>query len=315
MKAVLVAMSLVFVAIRSSGQQTPQAELAATLENFKQAFARQDAAEVKAVAPVKAAYLQDLARIRDNFKSKGDLDALVDAEAALKAAQDETPAPPAKKAGALLNQARVKFDKDRETAIRTYASGRPRIEADFERSMTALEQKYTRAGNLEAAGQVRDAKSSLAVSSEANLLSAMKGETTAREGFVELAKDKVLTTEKSYAPPIEITYVVKTDGQVRIGYAANQIIFNWESDRGELRIDGGPASGQHGKGQGGIPTNAWITIKQVVLPNGMTVSVNGERRARWVADFRRINTPIKLFAPLSTLGVKQVAIRKIDSGK
>jgi hypothetical protein len=308
MKAALSLAVLLSLLLGAAAQQTPEAEIASTLEGFKQAFARQDAAEAKAVGPAKTAYLQELAKLQDAAKAKGNLDALVDAEAALKAAQDEVPAPPAKVLGAAIAQARANYEKAREAAIRTYASGRPRIEAEFERSMTALEQKFTRAGNLAAANEAREAKSSMALGSGANILSSMKGETKAHEGIVVLARGKSLVTDKAYAPPIEITYVIKTDGQIRIGYAADQIILNWEVNRSELRIDGGPAKGQHVKGQGAIPTNSWLT-------NEMSVSVNGDRRAHWTADFRKINSPIKISTPDSTLELKQVTVRKLDGAK
>src|SRR5215469_12474481 len=63
-----------------------------------------------------------------------------------------------------------------------------------------------------------------------------------------------LSTPQSYRPPVEITVVAKTDStNLRLGYAADQIIFNWEMDRSQLRVDGGPANGLHKDGAGRIP--------------------------------------------------------------
>jgi|GEM_PF-5576641 len=314
MKIVLSLALLFSLVVIAPAQQTPEAEIAATVDGFKQAYARQDAAEAKAAAPAKTAYLLELTKLRDEAKTKGNLDALMDAETALKAAQDDQPAAPPKVLGAALVRARANYDKAAEAAIRNYASGRPRIDADFDRAMAALEQKFTRAGNLVAATKVREVKASLGLGSGENILSTMKGKMDKRNLNVMLPAGEAITSEKSYTPPVEITYIFQTDGQIRFGYAADEIIFNWELNGSELRIGGGPAGGQHRKGEGAIPKNAWVTVKQTVLANGMAVSVNGENRAQWAGDFRRINSPVKIWGPGSKLTLKQVSVRKIDSG-
>src|ERR1039457_1516743 len=44
--------------------------------------------------------------------------------------------------------------------------------------------------------------------------------------------------QRTFRPPVEITIVAKTDSNaLRIGYAADQVIFNWELDRNQLRVD------------------------------------------------------------------------------
>src|ERR1700677_2798395 len=63
-----------------------------------------------------------------------------------------------------------------------------------------------------------------------------------------------LSTPQSFRPPVEITVLAKTDStNLRLAYAADQVIFNWELNQAQLRIDGGPADGLHKYGVGHIP--------------------------------------------------------------
>jgi hypothetical protein len=134
------------------------------------------------------------------------------------------------------------------------------------------------------------------------------GTTKTRDGLVIRGE---LRTKASVSPPIRITYVVKTDStNIRIGYAAGQIIFNWEMNPDELRIGVGPAAGQHKKGAGRVPTNKFVTIVQDVGPRAMSVSVDGARRATWTADFSRVNEPIRIFPMGSTLTIQDIRIER-----
>jgi len=115
----------------------------------------------------------------------------------------------------------------------------------------------------------------------------------------------------SYSVPIEIEYVCMTDStNIRLAYACRQLIFNWEVKRAELRIDGGPANRQHRRGAGGVPVGEFITIRQVVEKDKMSVFVDDELRAVWRADFSAIDSPIAVFSTHgATVTVKSVRIR------
>ena len=116
----------------------------------------------------------------------------------------------------------------------------------------------------------------------------------------------------TFQPPVEIENVLRTDGQVRFGYAAGSIIFNWEINGSELRIDGGPARGQHRPGAGALPTNKQVTIRQVVREDLMTVWVEGRERARWSARFSSVKEPIRIWPVFgSTLQIKHVLVKKL----
>ena len=125
---------------------------------------------------------------------------------------------------------------------------------------------------------------------------------------------KGMVSKSSYRPPVEIEYVCKTDSSnIRISYACKEIIFNWECGMTSLRVDGGPAGGQHRAGAGKIPANQFVTIRQVVLPDTMEIYVNDELRGSWVADFSKIDSPIGIRSPIlsppPTITVKSVRIR------
>ncbi len=121
-----------------------------------------------------------------------------------------------------------------------------------------------------------------------------------------------VATKNSFRPPLRITYVAKTNTtDLRIGYAANQIIFNWKDSPQELRIDGGPANGRHVQGGGKIPKGTFVTIVQDVTPTRMTISVDGVIRATWDADFSGVNEQIRVFPNNSTVTVHSITVSQL----
>src|SRR4051812_17889225 len=73
---------------------------------------------------------------------------------------------------------------------------------------------------------------------------------------MKLEKSQTATTKAVFTPPVDIIIEAKTDStDLRMSYAANQVIFNWSNGRNELRVDGGPANGKHKPGAGLIPAN------------------------------------------------------------
>ncbi len=133
-----------------------------------------------------------------------------------------------------------------------------------------------------------------------------------QEGLVVVTTPKGIKSTGTFRPPLEIIYVLKTNDQLRLRYAADQIIFNWETRKTELRIDGGPAHQQHRPGLGTIPVNQFITIRQVVLPDKMTIFVDGEERTTWQGDFSKVKQEIGIMAyHNSTVWVKQVLVNQI----
>ena len=141
---------------------------------------------------------------------------------------------------------------------------------------------------------------------DAILLSATKG------GDVTMIRRGEMASKSTFKPPVRITYVAKTNGNdLRIAYAANQIILNWKDNPQELRIDGGPADGRHVAGGGKIPKSTFVTIVQEVTPTQMTISVDGIRRAIWNADFSKVDEQIRVFPNESTVTVHSLTVEPL----
>ncbi len=128
-----------------------------------------------------------------------------------------------------------------------------------------------------------------------------------------LKGDARLDTLKSYQPPVEITVVAKTDStNLRLAYAADQIIFNWEMDPSQLRVDGGPADGLHKPGAGRIPRGKYVTVRWVVTTTHQGIYVDGRLRFEHDGDYSQINRPISVFpANGSTVTVKSITVKHV----
>lgn len=130
---------------------------------------------------------------------------------------------------------------------------------------------------------------------------------------IVLIDDDKLVTPVRFHPPVEITIVAKTDlSDLRMGYAADQVIFNWEVNPTELRVDGGPASGKHKPGAGQIPVNRFVTIKWVVTRSEQKIYVDGALRYDVAGDYSEIDKPVSVFpAVQSIVTVKSVKVRRL----
>ena len=130
-----------------------------------------------------------------------------------------------------------------------------------------------------------------------------------------LKGDDHFNTRQSWRPPVEITVVAKTDStNLRLAYAADQIIFNWEGNPYQLRVDGGPANGLHQDGAGHIPKGKYVTVKWVVTTTHQSIYVNGQLRYRHDGDYSQIDRPVSVFpANGSTVTVKSVTVKPIPN--
>jgi len=307
----IVAVSLFGAGASLFGQQSAEAEIDAIIAKIKVEADRIAAMEKAEIDPATAAYVRQIQQLRDTAQARGNLDAVLELDGALKAVQAGSPPTATKLTAAQLQPLTASFDRSMATITKKYDPARARLDTEFQRLMTDLEQRFTRGSNLEAALKVREAKQNGMPGTGVDILREMKGSTERQEGMTVLKPRSDIKTEATYKPPIEIQYELKTDGEVRISYAADQIIFNWVDRRTELRIDGGPANKQHLPGKGAIPTGKLMTIRQVVLPKKMTVYVDGEERASWNGDFSKVNQAIRIFPYGETVYVKKVFVKKL----
>ena len=133
------------------------------------------------------------------------------------------------------------------------------------------------------------------------------------DGIVLKDTDR-LTTPGTFKPPVEITIVAKTDStDLRMAYTADQVIFNWELDQTQLRVDGGPADGLHKPGVGGIPAGKFVTIHWYVRAGEESIYVDDDLRFLHKADYSGINKPVSVFpAAGSQVTVKSIKVTQLD---
>lgn len=130
-----------------------------------------------------------------------------------------------------------------------------------------------------------------------------------RGGIVLKGSDR-LTTPDAFRPPVEITIVARTDStNLRIAYAADQIIFNWENNEDQLRVDGGPANGHHTDGAGRIPAGKYVLIRWDVTPEHQAIYVNNKLRFENCGNYSKVNKQVSIFpANGSKVTVKSVTV-------
>ena len=132
------------------------------------------------------------------------------------------------------------------------------------------------------------------------------------EGFTLESGDR-LTLPSFFKPPVEITLEAKTDSNnLRLAYAADQLIFNWEMNGSELRVDGGPAHGQHKPGAGAIPKNRYVTVKWYVTPKKQSVYVDGKLRFEHTGDYSTLERPVSVFTHEAKVTVKSLRVKPLS---
>jgi hypothetical protein len=137
---------------------------------------------------------------------------------------------------------------------------------------------------------------------------------TSQRGIVLKGSD-TLSTPGAFQPPVEIIVVAKTDStNLRLGYAADQVIFNWELDMDQLRVDGGPANGLHKVGAGRIPIGQYVTIKWLVTPAKQVIYVDDQLRFEHEGDYSQIRRGVSVWPGAgSAVTVKSVVVKQRDS--
>jgi hypothetical protein len=133
------------------------------------------------------------------------------------------------------------------------------------------------------------------------------------DGIILEDKDQLITPG-SFRPPVEITLVAKTDAtNLRMGYAADQVIFNWEVDGNQLRVDGGPADGKHKPGAGAIPAGKFVTVRWVVTPKRQIIYVDNQLRYLHTGDYSKIHRPVSVFTFQSKVTVRSLYVKRLPA--
>ncbi len=144
------------------------------------------------------------------------------------------------------------------------------------------------------------------------LLNTMVGTIGGRDrGAIVLVQGDRIATRQKFRPPVRFVIKAETNStNIRIMYAT-RIIFNWEEDPSDLRIDHGPTGSMNKSGAGLIPIHKWVTIGLLVLPHLLDISVNGRERFKVSANFSQVDAPLVIYQyALSTVKVKSVRAKE-----
>jgi len=134
------------------------------------------------------------------------------------------------------------------------------------------------------------------------------------EGREIVLKDRErFTSPETYAAPVEFTIVAKTDStNLRLAHMPKAVIFNWERNMDELRIDNDPGGARHVADQGRIQPNEFVTIVWRVMPHFQSISVNGRQRMLHYGDYTKEARPIEVYPMDSRVTLKSLQARTWD---
>lgn len=138
------------------------------------------------------------------------------------------------------------------------------------------------------------------------------------DGAVVL-NDGRLIADGKHPVPLEIECRVRAGlAKIELRSAAGTITLNaGEGDGGAdvLRLDGGPVSGCRVAGGGRLPAERVVTIRQVVLDDGMALFVDGRHRADWNAGFRGLDGRVEIAASGAQVSIESMHVRSLPAGR
>jgi serine/threonine protein kinase len=180
----------------------------------------------------------------------------------------------------------------------------------YEEVLKATQQEWTNASRPEDAQLATSRIASLA-RERANLFNEAK-ELLPGGRELMLEKPARFTSAESFTPPVEFTLVVKTrKDDLRLAYTAKQVIFNWETNQDELRIDGDPGGAHHEPGMGRIPADTFVTIQWRILPHMQSITVDGKRRLLHFGDYSKVDKPLEIFPLNHPVTIKSAKVKSL----
>lgn len=265
-------------------------------------------------------YIQALDRAQQDATLKGKLEEAeslrAEKEAVAAAGNGElTPLPPKLRELGALRKKYLDTKKTLRTAMQKKLEP---LQKELTRQLEALAVKLVRSGKADAALEARQLAKNYAENPsvfEGDWQDQTQNLTPKPKNTpIVLKKREVISTVESFKPPIEIEMVAKIEGlDLRIGYAANQMIFNWEVRPNELRIDGGPADKIYTPKMGEFPMKKFAVIRWVVTEDRQTISVDGKQRFEHRGNYSSIDRPITILAHGSEVTVRSIKTRRLPS--
>jgi len=181
----------------------------------------------------------------------------------------------------------------------------------YEEVLKAVQAEWTQAAKQDDARLAAERIASLS-RQRASLLNEAKELLPGGKELV-LQKSERFTSAESFTPPVEFTIVAKTHkDDLRLAYTAKQVIFNWEKNQDELRIDGDPGGARHTPGMGRIPEDTLVTIHWTILPHMQSISVDGKRRLLHFGDYSKVDKPLEVFPLDHVVTIKSAKVKVLD---
>lgn len=187
----------------------------------------------------------------------------------------------------------------------TYRNSLRHIETARSTSVTSLFDKYEEVLKAEQAEWAKAARTDDARLAGERLARLSRERNTvfdeARELLPEgkalvLQRGGRFTSKETFTPPVEFTIVAKTQREnLRLAYTAKQVIFNWEKNPDELRLDADAGGGRHAPGMGRIPEDTFVTITWRILPHMQSIRVDGKQRYLHFGDYSKVDKPLEIF--------------------
>ena len=281
---------IALLAIANAADQTATVEIQRLRGVHEQSLGKLRADLSKQVGPVRATYrgrlmdlLKQLANQGDDNASQAVLAEITRIEGGIEPSPEQR-----RKMTGLLLASRVLYEKSCGPTLAAATKAEAEVKAAWLRGLAELETKYGRSLDFNKIAAVKAERERLAQLDAAPVpvvaavppppaqapppeakpaalvltpvdntfvdqLTALAG--GLQGSPIRLQGQDVLTTQRTFKPPVDISIEALTDStNLRIGYAADQVIFNWEMNKKQLRVDGGPANGKHKNKAGSIPT-------------------------------------------------------------
>lgn len=262
-------------------------------------------------------YIKALDRLQQETTLKGKLDeaAAIKAEKEAVAASDAQDLPTLQPGLRELPPLRRKYVEAMQTLRTSMQRKLEPLQKELVRQLDVLAVKMAHSGKTDAALEARQLAKSYAEQTgafEGDWENHTQKVTPKPRGTpIVLKKREIISTEASFKPPVEIEVVAKIeDLDLRLSYAADQLIFNWEKRPDELRIDGGPASKIYTPMQGEIPKGKFVVIRWNVSKDKQTISVDGKQRFEHAGDYSDIDRPFSIQAFGSEATVQSIKTRR-----
>lgn len=219
-----------------------------------------------------------------------------------------------------LKQQREAFEAKEEWPLDMPSDLRTRLtkaKTQLETAYTTAIKEYTKAKKDDEASEIE--KDLLELKKESwSVLDLGKAEVM-KEGYLHIPPNTKVTTRQLYKGGVDILVVARTESEnIRLyAYDGMEVIFNWEFNPSQLRVhrpSGRPNGGtlQSGHKITPLKPNTFYTLRWLITPEGMAVSVDGKTIFTEKREYNlNVETKIGIGTMKSNVDVKEFKITPV----